>query len=123
MESPLSFDPGDLTAQLQWRNNDGAILGTGASVTVPSTTSGSQFFWLTYIVPVGPMPFEATVARVVFSKGAGGAGEEAEEGEGDETIGARAGAGHGFLLDIDLVIPTAFLPREAVAPAASSRNK
>ncbi|MEW6228287.1 MAG: hypothetical protein AB1700_09395 [Bacillota bacterium] len=72
VESPLVFDPGNLTVQVQWLDATGTVIGIGLSLFIPSATPGFQFFWLTYVDVTERAPLNATTARIIFSKMAGG---------------------------------------------------
>ncbi|MEW6243591.1 MAG: hypothetical protein AB1497_04865 [Bacillota bacterium] len=71
VESPFVFNPGNLTAQVHWLDISGNVIGIGASVFIPSATTGFQFFWLTVATATEPAPSNATAARIIFSKSAG----------------------------------------------------
>ncbi|WP_088553695.1 hypothetical protein [Calderihabitans maritimus] len=71
VEAPLSFNPGDLTVQVQWLDATGTVIGIGLSLFIPSATTGTQFFWLTYVDATENAPINAKTARIIFSKAQG----------------------------------------------------
>ena len=71
VESPFSFNPGNLTVQVQWLDASGSVIGIGLSKFIASATIGFQVFWLTYDNVTERAPINATTARIIFSKQAG----------------------------------------------------
>ncbi len=71
MASPIVFTPGNLTAQVQWLDASGTVIGIGLSLLIQSATPGFQLFWLPHIGVTEPAPVNTATARIIFSKAAG----------------------------------------------------
>ena len=74
VQSPLSFDPGNLTAEVHWLDKKNTVIGVGLSLRILSVTTGEQLFWLTVVDVTGAIPRGARKARIIFSKTGGADG-------------------------------------------------